>query len=327
MSLEAIGPGLVEMEDDYDLEAMIGKSNKPTPTSDFDFRGELIREQTRSDFRTRYTNYKNAKSNTFRIFNEEFDMDVFPDSLILLLARTGHGKSTFFNHTAAKAIMEGRKVLICSNELNIIEYEAQISELIARRRGITDIVEVYEAIKKQLVIYDQKTSDNMTKYWDKAATWILQMIEHHKPDLVIFDQLTNADATADQGKRKSENIQGQNKEIKFVTSKFQAAIFAKNGLPPIIIAQQGYAPNLRTNPENWDLHSASRYGLGTNEDCTHVIILGSDFEKGRTYIKIDKARGVDRHKRVQGFKYDKCLQRFESFDVNSCEDNPWGKRK
>ena len=306
-----IGPGLLEEDDVYNLEVAL---QSLAPVNPEDYRMSLIKTQTAEDIDKGFAYVEKRKSSCFRIFHNDFAVPVHIDTLMIVFARSGHGKSTFANHVAAKALMEGKRVCLFSNELDMYSYLYMVSAIIARMKGITNIREVANSIVGNFIVYDTTTSMGGTTYWDSVADYIIQMTKHHNPHIVLFDQLSNAGNTFNPENAKTLNIRDAFKQIKFITTRFQTMCNQQMELPPIITFQQGYAPDVRRHPQNWDAHTVARNGRGAIEDATHVLILGR--KDNCTFIKCDKFRYPQiAYAVVSGFKYDSQLERFDTIEV------------
>lgn len=273
-----------------------------------------IRNQTAEEIDKGFTYVEERKASAFKIFHDDFNVPVHLDSLTVVFARSGHGKSTFANHVAAKMIMQKRMVAVFSNELDIYSYLYAISTIIGRIKGIADLRKVAEDAVKYVRIYDTTTSMSVTTCWDSVADYVVEQSQHFGAELTLFDQLSNTGNTYNPENSKTLNIKDPFKQIKFITTRFQILCNQRLKLAPIVTFQQGYSPDVKKHPRTWDAYSVARNGKGAIEDATHVLIIGR--VDNYTIIKCDKFRypGIP-YTAVSAFKYESSRERFENEEV------------
>lgn len=278
------------------------------------FRVNEIRNQTAEEIDKGFTYVEERRDSAFKIFHDDFNVPVHLDSLTVVFARSGHGKSTFANHIAAKMVIQRRKVAVFSNELDIFSYLYAISSIIGKIRGVSDLRKVAEDAVQYVRIFDTTLSMGITTCWDSVADYVVDQSQHHEAELTLFDQLSNTGNTYNPENAKTLNIKDPFKQIKFITTRFQTLCNQRLKLAPIITFQQGYSPDIKKHPRTWDAYSVARNGKGAIEDATHVLIIGRI--DNYTIIKCDKFRypGIA-YSPVSAFKYDSSRERFEVEEV------------
>ncbi len=229
-------------------------------------------------------------STGFKILHDEFHVLFHSDSLALIGAQSGNGKTTLANQIAAHAIHNERRVLIIANEMNAKTYRAEVGRLVGVFRNVDLCDGLKFALKNRLLfIEDTVTSEKRSRCYDTLKTFTFDQIELRKPNLVIIDQISEATDVYDPANaslRENERLARAMRDIGDEVNKEQ-------GLPPIIVFQQTLDGNTKSiKPSELDMKSNLRTSRDTYNPATHAIhcIRRIDGDTDITTLVIPKNR-------------------------------------
>lgn len=211
-----------------------------------------------------------------------WDFKLSPNSLCLLGAVSGGGKTTLTIQFILNVLSQSKSVCFIGNEeraSNIFRslktyqdrFEVNVSELMRNQR---------------LLIIDVEKCPQV-EYYDKVVSDVIAPASE-KFDFVLFDQL-NYCTLSSQGKEIEPF-----KSLKSIASQLKNVINAGNDKGAIMITQQINSPGLDrnggVNPATWEMMHLLRDCKSTIRPCTHALMYHHSKGTGTGYLKVDKQR-------------------------------------
>lgn len=251
--------------------------------------------------------------NSVQMFHEDWDVQYHLNSLVIITAASGVGKSTFLRQDLKECVYQELQALVFSNE----EEKSTILMKVVNSFMKTEKVSKKKALKEVLrwvTIIDVKDTHDVF-FHDKVPDMIMSGIEEYEPDIVFFNNITNCKSNEDGDRRKAFDY------LPELVDEFNEYINSEDLRPPIILYQQGKSI-LGENAGD-----SNKDATNTVNTATHVIQLVREGEY--TIVETQKYRHAPETgtKRFHKFQYDPYYDDFEFIEKTNTYDQEKKRRR
>lgn len=263
----------------------------------FKFRKEDVRKQLQ-EIELEEEKHKSS----IKLLHPKWDVNYHLNSLVIVSAPSGNGKSTMMRQDLKECIFQGLDAVVFSNE----ETKSAILRLIYQSLSIKcpemTKLEIMEGILEHICIIDYEDCPLLFQY-DKIHDLIITAIDDFLPDLVMFNNISKFKKP--EGKYRKQAYEF----LPELIDSFSEEINSLKIYPPIIFYQQGRGLlGSHAGEGNKD-------ATNTVNTATHVIQVVREGKD--TIIETQKYRYPNKKKyhRFHKFAYDFELDEYKHLDA------------
>jgi hypothetical protein len=246
----------------------------------------------------------------FNIMDPKLNVRAGRDDYILVGAFSGEGKTTILIESAARVLMQNKKVLFLAAEEGATQVMSRFFSVLCKQNIPREMLSKY--LKNNLLIVDSKNSQNQITCFDRIFEIMCEKVSVFQPDIIHIDNInTLSDVYYDiNNKDKRFNTDQNRAKYEYFSKQIKHLINMETNFPPIVMAQQLKGMGGTHNPEKPQLMQLMlSEATKTFKDATFAFCILRDKENDRAFVHIGKDRSgfVKKWKHIVKFNESTCL--------------------